>query len=365
MGNLLVICDSEKKYCEKLSSYFRKRKECFFNVISYTDIDLMFEKFNKQEIEILVISESLLEKYESYVVCNSTEGKIKILDNKENEKEIFVNKMILLSETKNMNNVNSLINKSSYLSENKAEIVGNVAESSIYKYQAASGILHSILSEYDYDEVSGSSEKSAEIIGVYSPVKRSLKTSFAYTLSQIINEEENVLYINLEGCSGLNMMLGFEEENNLSDLLFDYSIYREEYPKRFHKFIKSVDGIGIIPPVETLSEIQCIKKEEWISMFGRLKYIDSYKKIVIDIGDNVSGIIDILRICDVIYMPCRNDYISSAKMRNFETGLLKYEESESLYDKIRKLDFPYFNNLSEDLTSLKYSDLGNYVRNII
>lgn len=366
MEKLLVVCDSDKKYCEKLSAYFRKRKECFLNVISFTNIELMVEKLNKKEVEILVISEKILEEYSSCIKCNSEKERIEISENVDGEKnELLVNKMIILSENREslQSKLNNALEKAGDYKIEKKKM--SVAEECVYKYQSASGILYHILSEYDYDNLSNWSSSEARIIGVYSPIKRSLKTSFAYTLSQILNEEENVLYMNLEGCSGLNMMLGFEDEKNLSDLLFDYSIYREEYPKRFHKFIKNVDGIGIIPPVETVSELQCIKKEEWLSLFRRLKYIDSYKTIVIDIGDNVGGIIDILRICDVIYMPSRNDYISNAKMKTFETGLLKYDEGEVLYDKIKKIDFPHFKNLSEDLSSLKYGELGSYVRNII
>ncbi len=351
MGKLMVICDSEKKYLEKLSAYFRKRKECIFDVVSFTDIDLMVKNLTGREVEILVISEKLLEECGSNITCDSVNEVIKISERNEPEKCLFIKKVIILSE-----------NKNGALPYREAS---NIAEECVYKYQAASGILYSILSEYDYKDLNENNETNVSIIGIYSPVKRSLKTSFAYTLSQILNEEENVLYLNLEGCSGLNAMLYFDNDKNLADLIFDYSIYREEYPKRFHKFIKTVDGIGIIPPVETVSELQCIDKEDLISMLRRLRYIDSYSKVVIDVGDNVSGIIDILCMCDVIYMPVRDDYISAAKMRTFETGLLKYDEGNSLFDKIRKIEFPLFNNLSDDLSSLKYGELGSYVRNVI
>lgn len=332
MKKILVICDRDKRYGDKLADYLSHRREINYEIWSFNSIDSLITNIEGKNIDILLIEQELYDEF-----CGKTQG-------------IFTNvsQTILLTRTK--------------------EMEAFVKEESVYKYQSASGILGKLLTEcldYGMSGYEGKYVKESKIIGIYSPIKRALKTTFSYALSQILSEEENTLLINFEGCSGITSLLSIDGTSNLADLLFDYSIYREEYPGRFHEFIQNIDGIGIIPPVETVSELQCVPVDDWISMLRRLKRNGVYENIVIDIGDNVNGIMDILRMCDVIYMPCRDDIISKAKMSSFDTGILKYDSSDDLISKINKLEFPEFTDLGDGLLNVKYSQLGGYVRKIV
>ena len=66
-------------------------------------------------------------------------------------------------------------------------------------------------------EVSG--RGLAKVLGVYSPVGRCLKTSFALTMGKLLAQEERVLYLNLEEFSGLSVLMKEEYKSDLSDLL--------------------------------------------------------------------------------------------------------------------------------------------------
>ena len=46
--------------------------------------------------------------------------------------------------------------------------------------------------------------RRSRMIGVYSPIGRCGKSSFAFTLGQVLAREEKVLYITLEEFSGLS-----------------------------------------------------------------------------------------------------------------------------------------------------------------
>ena len=60
----------------------------------------------------------------------------------------------------------------------------------------------------------------AKVLGVYSPVGRCLKTSFALTMGKLLAQEERVLYLNLEEFSGLSVLMKEEYKSDLSDLLY-------------------------------------------------------------------------------------------------------------------------------------------------
>ena len=49
-----------------------------------------------------------------------------------------------------------------------------------------------------------------EVIGVYSPIGRSGKTTFAITLGQVLAKEKETLYINMEEFSALSKIFNKE-----------------------------------------------------------------------------------------------------------------------------------------------------------
>ena len=65
--------------------------------------------------------------------------------------------------------------------------------------------------------------RRSRITGVYSPIGRCGKTSFALTLGQVLAREEKVLYITLEEFSGLSALTGTVYTGGLSDLLYYYT----------------------------------------------------------------------------------------------------------------------------------------------
>lgn len=330
----LIICDSESGYAEKLADYLRRSRECSFDIRVYTDSVVFLEKEAGQKAELLLIDEHMYEK---------------LTADKELE-HICAEKLLILTEEKSV------------------DIAAGVCEETIYKYQAGSGILYHLL---DYHrKVPNSSkihmmQRQAEVIGIYSPIKRTLKTSFAITLGQILAEQEETLYISLEGCSGLEKLLSLQADKNLADLVYEFSVKVKQFPLLLYQFVQQIEGLAMIPPVETIAELQCVKSQEWIELLQHIAENSCYKKLILDIGDSANGIMDILQLCDTIYLPIRSDYISTVKISAFESSLKKHDEGKFLVEKIRRLEFPYFEELGEDYTNLKYSALGSFVRELL
>ena len=320
MGKTFVICDQDTEYAGKLSDYMSRRKAGMYEVRSYSSVDSMMEDLAGICVDFLLISDEMHEKYKKSAGLN-------------------VIKTILLSED------------------------NDIKENAVYKYQSAADILKKLISE-DIENTDGGVDpaKGAALTAVYSPVKRALKTSFSYTYAQIIAERRKCLYVNLEGCSGITELLMLKKRKNLADLVYGFSVRRKDFPGILSEYTELVEALHIIPPVEAISELQCIKPDEWKQLFKYLKYCSGFDEIVFDIGDNINGIMDILRICGKIYMPLRTDCISRAKVDAFEGALNKYPDASELKEKIQQITFPYFSDLGEGLMKLKYCDLGNYIR---
>ena len=96
---------------------------------------------------------------------------------------------------------------------------------SVYKYQSSSDIIREVMACYSAgDEPDGAEHgRAASVIGVYSPVGRCLKTSFALTLGQLMAADRRVLYVTLEDYSGLASMTGEEYKSDFSDILYYFS----------------------------------------------------------------------------------------------------------------------------------------------
>ena len=83
----------------------------------------------------------------------------------------------------------------------------------INKYQSCELIMKELLEWLAKEGTlgrTGSNHKELKLIGVYSPVGKCLKTSFAFVLGQLLSKKHKVLYLNMEcysymfeGCTGL------------------------------------------------------------------------------------------------------------------------------------------------------------------
>lgn len=326
----LVLFDRDEEYAIGLMNYFSTRNNRPFEVVTYTTIASFGLFIEEQNADILLISEDALE-------CCGTDM----------IKELSIPKVIVLTED---------------AAEDMVEDF-----STIYKYQSAENIMKEIYEFYaeEDDAVYGTSikEGKTKLIAVYSPVRRSLKTSFAMTMGQILSETQRVLYINLEDYAGFNSLLRTSYATDMSDLIYYISQKKRNFMWKLSSMVQSIGGLDYIPPALCPMDIKEITQEQWLSFFDELAGCE-YETIIIDLGDGVRGIYQILRRCSRIYTPTRDDGISYAKMEQYE-ALLNVMEYEDILAKTRKLSFSYFKGLERGLDRLVYSELGQYVRALL
>ena len=192
----------------------------------------------------------------------------------------------------------------------------------IFKYQPISQIASDLW--YEYSIISPIKEETypqavnSLIYGVYSPIKRCFKTGFSIALASVLSENSHVLLISFEENSTLLEMLDFEAgtlEGNHSDALYYYM--QGNLMEHVDELIKRAHGFDFILPVITTEDIEGLTAETTIGFIKYLLYECHYAYVVVDFGDRLNKIGNVLTCCDRIFMPVMTDWISEAKKGHF------------------------------------------------
>ena len=179
---------------------------------------------------------------------------------------------------------------------------------SIYKYQSSNQVIREALEHYG-ESGAGTvqslklEKKKMEVIGVYSPVGRTMKTTFALTLGQILAKKRACLYLNLEAYSGFEYLMERKFEQTLGDLLYYLRLGSDQLVTKMGSMVQSINNLDYLPPVLSMEDIQSTTAEEWIRLLQQIIDYSNYDVIILDLGDSVSQLYQLLEQCTRIYMP--------------------------------------------------------------
>lgn len=316
MGFKIVAIYDEEEYGRKLMGYINKKVD-FVQVQVFTSFENIKDFTSRNHISLLFISNERL--------TNSL-------------KELDIGKVIILTSNREKSNFEEY--------------------PSIYKYQSSESLIKELLEYYKsiYGDGKGNQMVGdSQLIGVYSPIKRCLKTSFALALSQVYGQEYTTLYLSLERFSGMDVLLGKEPLSTLSDAMYYFRERREGFIEKLDSMVERIEKIDYIPPVINPEDIENIEGGEWLDFLKTLLNKSKYKIIIIDFGEGIRGIYEILRICNKIYMPIRTDQVSVAKLEKYE-GYLEKTHREDILTKTIKI------KLNKEV---KTRIRGNYIEQLL
>lgn len=340
----LVICDRDRDYCAALAEYIRL-SDCGYEVMTYTDPGVFCPDCSGREISILLIQEDF---YAEVLRARSGDCYNASADN---------NGMFSFGTAEG----GMIAGRQFILTENREDEDAD----HIYKYQSAACIVsaigddiraaHRIVKDIERDT-------GMQLIGVYSPLSHTLKTTFSLTLGQILGEYGPVLYMNMEGYNGLTQLFDLRSEYSLADLVYEYSLHPDELSSLLARYTVKVNELHILLPARSPFEIQETEPSMWLSLIGTLAETGRFGTVILDISDAVRGAFDILNVCTDIYMPVRKDAVAMAKLKDFDHVLSGYPDAENIRNRLKKLKFPYFEDMDANIGGLKNSRLGRYIR---
>lgn len=321
---IFAICDLEEAYVVHLADYLNQKTDLPFRVMAFTRLDSLIEYAQGHEIEILLISVDAM-----------------------------------TDEVRSLN-----VHRTIILSDGEAP---NLEEDDVFidKYQDSDTIARLVCSfAGQADERLKDSLGSCRLISVYSPIARCGKTLFSLTLAQDISQSEKTLYLNLENCSGLEGLLKASWREDMADLIHASRAEPENLGSRLESIVKSYGNLDICPPPFFPEDLRETSVPEWIRFFASLAQDGGYQAIVLDIGDQIRDIPDLLKMSSSVFFPILPDPVSRSKVSQFEKNL----DALSLDDVRRKLIRLYLPSVTVRslgaslLDDLMYGSMGNFVR---
>ena len=280
MRKIMAVWDANPLYAERLADFANERGRIPFRAVAFASAERLKEYAGKHSVEILLAGWEVPQ---------------------EELKEIRARQIIYLGE------------------ERRAD---PSRLPSVYKYQNSDRLMREVMACYEgaEGEESVSIAGRGRIIGVYSPVGRCRKTALALTLAQVWREEERTLFVTLEDCSGLQEMTGEAYGECLSDLLYRYR-HGGSCWERIGAFVYTWGNVDYIPPARYPEDLEGVSGVELAGFLEDMAAESGYGVIVVDVGQMGRQAAEILESCDAVYMPVLEDWVSRAKVKEFETYL--------------------------------------------
>ena len=175
------------------------------------------------------------------------------------------------------------------------------------------------------------------LVGIYSPVHRIGKTRFALRLGQRLAREIPALYISMEGYSGRDLYFPGNEGEDLGDLLYCIRQERSDHGLKISTMTGQIGRLDYIRPMENVMDLRAVRKEEWFRLFDVIAEKCVYEAVILDLGDGIDGLCEILERCSRIYTPYISDPVSLAKLKQYEDNLREAGYEEILSHTVKKL----------------------------
>lgn len=328
MRRVMAVYDVDPQYASRLADVVNQKEKMPFEVVAFTSLERLKSFGKENTIELLLVSAHV---------------------GREEFRDLKVHKIMKLADGE------TLRTEEEY--------------PSIYKYQSCDGIIRDVMACYCEEEAercSMTTVRSACVTGIYSPVGRCLKTSLALTIGQLMGQDSRALYITLEEYSGLSVLTGETFKEDLSDLMY-YFEQKNGSLLRLNSMLHSIGSLDYIPPARYPEDLAHIGPEQTAALLKRIAQDGGYDNLILDVGSYGRRVFPILSLCNIVYMPVKEDSVSLAKLEEFFRHLDGSGNGE-LREKIKKLKLPFHNGFGRRenyLDQLVWGELGDYARQLL
>lgn len=292
-----VVCDVQEEYIEHLFAILSEQLEGEYQFHLFHDPEKLTEFLEENGAEVLLVGEEYRQK----------------IRNPSQIRNIFILTEIM-------------------------DVHPEIEETAVFRYQSAGQILSVIRSgltggspdrkmfvedipEKKKVERIRDEPQIRGLIGVYSPVHRIGKTRFAIRTGQKLSEQVPVLYLNMEGYSGGSYYFPEEPGQDLGDLIYCMKQERSDHGLKISSMTGQSGGMDYIMPMKNEIDLRAVRGEEWISLFDQILDKCIYEVVILDLGDCIDGLYDILRHCARVYTPYIRESASIAKLEQYERNL--------------------------------------------
>ena len=332
---IFAICDTEEAYAIRLTEYMLEKIRLPYALHLFTQLEELQKFMQQEEVEILLIAENALRQLREEYVRQQV-AKLFVLqegaESPEDDKE----------EQNHLNCINKF--------QSPEKIVAALYEL--------------IVDLSDWRQKMTVQDTEVKLIGIYSPIKRCLQTSFALTMGQILAKEHKTLYFNFENYSGFGQMLKREFSMDMADLMYYFKCDKDKLFMRLPSMIQNINGLDYVPPMQYRAEPNEITGLQWLELCRNIAGMGQYEYIILDLDDSMEGLFDLLQNCTKIYTITKDDNFAVAKINQYEQ-ILKFHELEEIADKTVKCKFPIFKELPANMDLMTHGEMAGYVKAIV
>lgn len=322
---VMALCDMEEEYAQLMTEFMKKHKNLPWELHTYTNVETLLEA-GTQGIDMLVVAESTF--------CRKLQ-------------EICPRCVIVLNES---------------------GVMRWEGVSYVNKYQEAEEVLKQLLGIYmeisDVQLPVFRTNRKTIFIGNYSPVHRCMQTSFAITMSLMLAESHPTLYLNFEHYAGIAELLPDMQTLDMADLLYFLNAQKDKFRLRMQTILKHKGRLAYIPPMKSGQNLLGVTAEEWLGLLQKIEELEEYEYVVLDLGESMQGLFEILRMCTQVYTLTREDRIARSKLLQYEHVLALYEYGDVL-GKTKRLSLSHIQKLPEELEQLTKGDMADLVKGIL
>lgn len=324
-GKVMALCDTEEEYAQLMTEFMGKRKNMPWELHTYTNVDKLLQSEEKG-LAMLVVAESAYRR---------------------ELEELSPQCLIVLNESGVM----------------KWEEVSYVD-----KYQEAEEVFKQLLGVYaeiaDVQLPFLRTSRRTVFIGNYSPVHRSMQTSFAITMSLMLAQRHSTLYLNFEHYAGISELLPDMQTLDMADLLYFLNAQKDKFRLRLQTILKHKGALDFVPPMRSGQNLITVTAQEWLGLMERIEELEEYEYVVLDLTESMQGLFEILRMCRQVYTLTREDRIAKGKLLQYEQILALYEYGDVL-GKTKRLSLSHIQKLPGELEQLTKGELADLVKGLI
>lgn len=100
--------------------------------------------------------------------------------------------------------------------------------------------------------------------------------------------------------------------------------------------IRQKGGVDYIPAIRNEQDFRNVDREEWLRLFEAILEKSIYEILLLDLGDSINGLYQILENCGRIYTPYIDEGIAKAKLDQYEKSLRISGHGEILSRTVKK-----------------------------
>lgn len=309
MAHTLLICDLEVSYARKLAEFINARQGFPFVVRFIREINDISRMIEKWKVDVVIATEDTIEEVIKYLPRE---------------------RIILASSGSN----------ASFKEKND-----------IYKYQNCESIIRDVLTSVSrMDGLENLIKRNGPmtVLGFFSPIHSLMQTPLALVMGQLIAQKKRVLYINLEGYSGVEELIQKQFDMDLSDVLYEIVNNTDKTAVSIGKAVCQLAKLDLLPPMRNQKDLSSVSIDNWKNFFELIERGSDYEYLILDISESVRDLLEMLIICKKVYMPVDSDRLSKAKICQFydTLGDIHREQLEGRIVQCDTKSIAELNNLS-------------------